>query len=211
MAMFPLGTVLLPGSVIPLHVFEPRYRAMVRHCLDHDREFGVVLIERGSEVGGGDVRAMVATVANIAEAQELPDGRYALIAVGTRRLTVTAWLADDPYPMAEVVDWPDEPPDAGFGDRLAPVVSMLRRLLALASELGIDSPAATTEVADDAVMATYHVAALAPVGPADRYTLLAADGPERRVVLLKQMLGEAEELVRLQLAEGWRDDPPTVG
>src|SRR3984885_12142090 len=76
--MFPLGTVLFPHAVIPLHVFEPRYRALMRHCLDADRRFGVVLIERGSEVGGGDQRASVGTQGVITRAAELPDGRWVL-------------------------------------------------------------------------------------------------------------------------------------
>ncbi|MEN3314917.1 MAG: uncharacterized protein V7605_1151, partial [Acidimicrobiaceae bacterium] len=54
--MFPLGTVLFPGLALPLHVFEPRYQSLVQACLDGDGHFGIVLIERGSEVGGGDVR-----------------------------------------------------------------------------------------------------------------------------------------------------------
>ena len=55
--MFPLGTVLFPTLILPLHVFEPRYRALVENCLAAPQpEFGVVLIERGSEVGGDDVR-----------------------------------------------------------------------------------------------------------------------------------------------------------
>ena len=60
MPMFPLGSVLLPGVVLPLHVFEPRYQQLVRDCLETDEhEFGVVLIDRGSEVGGGDSRTDV--------------------------------------------------------------------------------------------------------------------------------------------------------
>ena len=59
LAMFPLQAVLLPGMVLPLHVFEPRYRALMDHCLAGDREFGVALIERGSEVGGDDVRGIL--------------------------------------------------------------------------------------------------------------------------------------------------------
>ena len=66
--MFPLGTVLLPGAYLSLHVFEPRYRALVQACLDGTPEFGVALIERGSEVGGGDARFDVGCVARIVEA-----------------------------------------------------------------------------------------------------------------------------------------------
>ena len=92
------GTVLFPRCSLPLHVFEPRYRALVDDCLAGDGEFGVVLIERGSEVGGGDVRTDVGTVAQIVEASELPDGRWALAAVGTRRIRVTRVAAGRPVP-----------------------------------------------------------------------------------------------------------------
>src|SRR5438552_13967117 len=105
--MFPLGTVLFPFAPLPLHVFEPRHRALTRACLDGDREFGVVLIERGSEVGGNDVRTSVGTVATIVEAAELDDGCWVLGTVGGRRIRVRAWLPDEPYPRADVEDWPD--------------------------------------------------------------------------------------------------------
>src|SRR6478752_3521250 len=102
--MFPLGTVLFPHALLPLRVFEARYRLMTERALRGDGEFGVVLIERGSEVGGGDTRFDVGTVARIVRAQQLPDGGFALATVGIRRIRVTAWLVDDPYPQAEVVD-----------------------------------------------------------------------------------------------------------
>ena len=63
--MFPLGTVLFPSGVLPLRVFEPRYRDMLEDLLSGNREFGVVLIERGSEVGGGEVRSGIGTMARI--------------------------------------------------------------------------------------------------------------------------------------------------
>src|SRR5688572_1877568 len=122
MPMFPLGTVLVPSLALPLHVFEPRYRALVRDCLAGDRELGVVLIERGSEVGGDDTRTDVGTVAQIVHAAELPDGRFALATVGVRRIRVEAWLPDDPYPIASVEDWPDPPPQPGWEARLDAVV-----------------------------------------------------------------------------------------
>ena len=98
--MFPLGSVLFPSLVLPLHVFEERYRTLMRHVLDGDHEFGVCLIERGSEVGGGDFRSGIGTVATVQEAAELPDGRWAVVTVGTRRIRVERWLDDDPYPRA---------------------------------------------------------------------------------------------------------------
>jgi Lon protease-like protein len=199
--MFPLGVVLFPGGVLPLHVFEPRYRALVEHCLAGEREFGVVLIERGSEVGGGDVRSGVGVVARIVETADLPGGRYAVVAVGTRRIRVERWLPDDPYPQAEVHDWPDDDPDVGAEAVLA-VVNRLRRVLALKAEAGDAVADATTEVAADTLLASYHAATLAPLGPADQYRLLAAAGPTERAALLDDLLGEEEEVLRLRLAGG---------
>ena len=105
--MFPLGSVLFPHALLPLHVFEPRYRVLMFDLQRQEPEFGVVLIERGVEVGGGDERYPVGTVARILEASETPDGRWAVLAQGTRRITVASWLADDPYPRAEAWDRPD--------------------------------------------------------------------------------------------------------
>src|SRR6266536_1773512 len=137
--MFPLGSVLFPHAQLPLHVFEPRYRAITETCLAGDGEFGVVLIERGSEVGGGDARFSVGTVARIAAAGRLPDGRYLLAAVGTRRLRVREWLSDDPFPLAEVelLDESDAP--AGADEIRAEVERLLVQVLAMSAELG-DAP-----------------------------------------------------------------------
>jgi Lon protease-like protein len=197
--MFPLGTVLVPSAGLPLHVFEPRYRALVRDCLAGDREFGVVLIERGSEVGGEDVRTDAGTVARIVEAAELPDGRWALGAVGVRRLRVAAWLPDDPYPIAEVDDWPDPEPGAGYTEGLATCISNLRRALALATEAGDATAPATIELTDDPVLASYQAIAVAPLGPLDRHRLLVADTPDARVEQLDDLLREAIELLELRL------------
>ncbi len=200
--MFPLGSVLLPGSVLPLHVFETRYRQLVRDCLDGEPEFGVTLIERGGEVGGGDVRTSIGTVARILEVLELPDGRYGLTTVGTRRLRVRAWLADDPYPRAEVDDWPDEAASLVTTEQIAVVGARVRRVLALAAELGDTGPAVTTEISDDPVLASYHLCALSPLGPIDRQLLLAAPGPAERVELLDRLLDGIDEVLRFRLTGG---------
>jgi Lon protease-like protein len=209
MAMFPLGTVLLPTAVLPLHIFEPRYRRLVQDCLDGDGEFGVVLIERGNEVGGGDTRTTVGTVARVVEAVPFEDGRWALAAVGTRRFRVRRWLGDDPYPRAEVEEWADPPATEDLEGAVAAMVARLRRVLAAHTELGDHAAPATHELAEDPVLTSYQAVALSPFGPADRQALLAAPSAEERVRRLEDLLVEEETFLarRLEL-DGTDPGPP---
>jgi hypothetical protein len=206
--MFPLGTVLLPGMLLPLHVFEPRYRQMVHDCLAGDRSFGVVLIERGSEVGGGDVRVDVGTLAGIVQAEELPDGRWAVVAVGLRRIRVDRWLPDDPYPTAETSDWPDgagddSPSAAADATAVATeATATLRRAAALSRELGLPAAPLDLELDDDPRTASYQAIAAAPLGPADRQRLLAAPTLADRWSLFTTLLAEQIEVLEAQLAHG---------
>lgn len=206
--MFPLGTVLFPGVPLPLQVFEPRYRVLFQRCFDGNEPFGVVLIERGSEVGGGDLRTDVGTTARIVQAADLPDGRITLVAVGEDRIRVTRWLEDDPHPLAEVEPWADDEPfdpDAlvehlvetaamlvesltrheELGDRVAPPQAVAE---ALAEGLGGPTRATENVEDPDPTRATYLLCALSPFGPLDRQQLLRADDPVSRLELLTDLL-----------------------
>jgi Lon protease-like protein len=200
--MFPLGAVLFPGMVLPLHVFEPRYRALVADVLAGDREFGVVLIERGHEVGGGDVRTDVGTVARIVDAEELDDGRWLLVTVGTHRVEVVEWLPDDPYPRAVVAALPDG--DAAPEDhaRRDAVAGRLRTVLALATEFREPAAPMTTELADEPLTASYQAAAFSGANPLDAQRLLAAPSPGLRLELLDDVLEGAEAALRFRLGAG---------
>ena len=204
MPMFPLGSVLLPGGVLPLHVFEPRYRQMVIDCLQADGtpEFGQALITHGHEAGGGDERSMIGTAAQMIQVEALDAERYAIVAVGVRRIRVNAWLPDDPYPLADVEDFLDVDPDPpNLAAEVAATHARLRAALALASELGdVHVDLTETEISDDPLIATYHLAALAPIGPADRYRLLAADGPAHRLAVLDEVLDDVEAMLRFRLS-----------
>jgi uncharacterized protein len=202
LAMFPLGTVLFPHMVLPLHVFEPRYRALAHDVLQGDREFGVVLISRGHEVGGGEQRTDVGTVARVLQAEELEDGRWLLICVGTSRFRVDRWLEDAPYPLAMVEDLPerhDELDPAALRDELAP---RLRRVLAMRSELGEDGVDATFELALDPAVACWQAAVIAPLNPLDAQRVLAAAGCEERLTLMSELLTGLEEAYTFRLTDG---------
>jgi hypothetical protein len=104
--LFPLNTVLFPGQVLPLHIFEDRYRVMIRRCLAEDKPFGVVLIQQGQEVGGTAEPYMVGTVARIVESTYLPDGSMDIVSVGTERFRIRRLIHDQPYLRGEVETFP---------------------------------------------------------------------------------------------------------
>jgi uncharacterized protein len=128
--LFPLHTVLSPGIALPLHIFEARYRLLVRRCLDDGTPFGVVLIRDGREVAGPDdgsqhlALAAVGTFAEIREATELPDGRWNLLVVGTTCFRLLDVLVDrEPYLVGVVESIDDEVGDTQRAARLVDRVS----------------------------------------------------------------------------------------
>ena len=209
--MFALQSVLLPGAPLPLHVFEPRYVAMLDAVISGDREMGAVLIERGREVGGGDVRCDVATMARVVEAQQLADGRLLVMAVGVRRIRVRRWLPDDPYPCAETEDWPDEPDDPSprAAELLRELTAMVAEARSLAGRLqsaSLPRPEAATPAAvdlgDDPSQASYRAAAHSPLGPLDRYKVLTTPGANQRLAVAHRVVADAIELLRARIELG---------
>lgn len=197
--MFPLGTVLMPHMVLPLHIFEPRYRTMFRDLMEGDREFGVVQIERGSETGGGDLRSDVGTVARVLQAEELDDGRWVAVTVGTRRLRVTEWYPDDPYPQARIEELAEDGIDDGVIERRDSLLPRVRRLLALRSELGDETVPSTFEVAEDDAVACWQLLVLTPLAGFDAQRLLGTDGWDARLDRFAALLGDLEETSSLEL------------
>jgi len=193
--MFPLGTALFPHVVMPLRVFEPRYRTMLEHCFADDRTFGVVLIERGHEVGGGDVRFPLGTMAAIVGHAEFPDGQHAIEVAGTHRILVVEWLPDDPYPRAHTERIDDVAASEAAGDLRDVVGGVLRRVLALRAELGEPAAPATVELNDDPSFASWEAALLADLGPLDAQHVLEQPGPDARLAwLLDHLAAEAQDL-----------------
>jgi ATP-dependent Lon protease len=201
--MFPLQTVLFPHTSLPLHVFEPRYRALVADCLSGDGELGIVLISRGSEVGGGDQRVGVGTLARIELASPLPGGRWSLLVSGVRRIRVVEWLPEEPYPQAEVAGLAVGPDGVPSERAVAAATAAVRRTRALLSETG-RAPAlgADAELDPDPEVAAWQVCALSPVTPFDAQRLLEIEGHEARLAEVTALLTAlAHDLTRL-LAEG---------
>ena len=203
--MFPLGSVLFPGAVLPLQVFEPRYLQMLAELIDGDGRFGVVLIERGSEVGGGDHRFVTATVARIVRVGDIDEERLAVVAIGEGRVRVAEWLADDPYPAAMVTPIDEAAPGDEATAALERVGVAFRRTRALASELGYDVGRLELELPEDAIEAAWYLCDSAPIEQLDRQRLLEASTVAERMALLEELLNDRSLLLEAQLG-GY---PPT--
>jgi uncharacterized protein len=209
MAMFPLQSALLPDEDLPMQIFEPRYTALVRDCLrDEDPRFGVVLISHGREVGGGDVRCDVGTVARITECVDLAgSGRFMLRCRTGERIRVCDWLPDDPYPRAMVQAWPDEPGERVTADQLEELedrVMALFERIAAARNFSLPDRAVVLGTDADTVdpgVRLYALASRVPIGPADRYAVLAAPSAADRLATLSEAVDSVAAVVEFQLSE----------
>jgi Lon protease-like protein len=201
--IFPLGTVLMPTQLLPLHIFEPRYRELMRQLTEPDspRELGVVLIERGHEVGGGDQRVATGTVGRLVAAQQTPDGRWMAAFAGTDRFRVVEWLPDDPFPQAQVEDLPEPEWDPSDRPVLARAEELVRETLALAAELGEAAVPAGFDVVDDPAQRTWQLCAAAPLGPFDRQRLLEEPRSIRLATLVEQA-ADARQMLAFRLGGG---------
>jgi uncharacterized protein len=120
--LFPLHMVLCPGIVLPLHVFEERYRALTRHCLATGAPFGIVLIREGREAGAGATPELadVGSLVEIREAGRYADGRYDLLAAATGRFAIDSIdPSRAPYLVADVTPLEDDIGDEARAERLA--------------------------------------------------------------------------------------------
>ena len=201
--MFPLSNVVFPYMLLPLHIFEERYRALMTDLQDvEEPEFGVVLIERGWEVGGGEERAALGTAVRVLDAEEIEGGRWVAVTAGTRRIRVERWLPDAPYPQATVDDVKDLAVSDEAGVLRDEAYQAVRKVAALQAELGEGGAPLDFELAEDPTIASYQACALSPIGPLDAQRLLAMDDPTARLWELTSLLHEQIGYLELQLAQG---------
>ena len=207
LAMFPLGTVLFPGMPLQLRVFEPRYVAMLSSVLgETEHEFGVVLIERGSEVGGGDVRFGVGTVARIVSVEQTT-GSIELLATGTARFEVVRWLQDDPFPRAQVRELTALELDDSTPSELDAAEAVVRATISQASEF-VELPwPVDIELSPEVAQRIWQVAGIAPLNSLDQYALL---GSRTASELLARVVEDTQGADILFTA-GWGPDPQDGG
>ena len=177
--MFPLGTVLFPHMQLPLRIFEPRYLKLLGDLLEDDvePEFGVVLIERGQEVGGESEKFGFGTIARINQVSA-NEQFYFIETVGTKRFKVNDWVSEEPYPQADI-DWL---PELEWDDNLYPsrvhVEKQVRKLLSFASEFTELRFAPDSELSEDPLAAAWQMASMLPMGQLDQMDLLQSESVE---------------------------------
>jgi Lon protease-like protein len=195
--LFPLGTVLFPGLMLPLHIFEDRYRTLIRTLLARpaeDRRFGVIAIRQGWEVGADAVRALYGTgcAAELRTVQPYEDGRFDVGTTGTRRFRLSAVDDAEPYLRGEV-DWIEESPGEG-ADVLAG--SVARQFLAY--RLALTGEPAGSQLPADPQTLSYLVAAAMILDLSDKQSLLEAEDDASRLrAELRLLRREAAVLKRL--------------
>jgi hypothetical protein len=184
--LFPLGMVLLPGLLLPLHVFEQRYRDLVRDLLDLPepaRRFGVVAIREGREVGADGVTALheVGCVAQLRRVTPYDDGRFDIVATGAGRFRLTGLVDGAAYATGLVEPLPDElgsSDEAALLDRA--VRTAFRTYVSALSQARGEAPDELGDLPSDPLVLSYAVAASVVVDLEDRQRLLAeADGVAR--------------------------------
>ncbi|GAB4538606.1 MAG: LON peptidase substrate-binding domain-containing protein [Anaerolineae bacterium] len=203
--LFPLNAVLFPSMVLPLHIFEDRYKLMVNNCLAQDRPFGVVLIYAGSEVGGPAIPHPVGTVARIARWEWLPDGRMNILTVGERRFRIVDFAKPElPYLEGLVEYWDDEPDEradlSALVDRVRHTfIDYLTLIMSLADQA---LPINQLQLPDDVTMLSYHIASNLQIEMSERQELLeepsAVARLRRELALLRREGSFLQRLISLQ-------------
>jgi Lon protease-like protein len=186
----------MPAMPLSLRIFEERYLKLLGDLVTSDEpEFGVVLIERGAEVGGGEKRMSLGTIATVTDIGTT-EQFYGLESYGSKRFRVNAWLPDDPYPIADI----DFIPDLIWDDSLMParvhLETKVRQLLAFASEFGDLQYGSDTALSDDPMDACWQLAGVLPVGPLDQVDLLACQSAEELIAKTYEMAVAAEKTLQ---------------
>jgi uncharacterized protein len=203
--LFPLNVVLFPGMVLPLHIFEERYKLMMGTCMVGDQLFGVSLIREGEEVGAPAVPFDMGTIARITRLQRLPDGRMNLLATGEQRFRLLDAPRATPYLVAQVETLPlvsaDLPEDlaASARDELAQYCALLGR----------DVPDLDAPGDFPAEALSYQVASMLKIDAAGRQELLEIDDPIARLQAGLKILRQERQFLKILAESG--GGPDSIG
>ena len=198
--LFPLGTVLFPGLLLPLHIFEDRYRQLIRDLLDRPepRQFGVIAIRHGRETGVDGIQALheIGCTATLRQVSPLEDGRYDVVTVGTQRFRLAGLDDSREYLQGQVDLLTEETGDAAAaGQAVRAVRDAFRAYLSALAERGVTQVSAP-ELPEDPVTLSYLVAASMITDLSDRQALLAEPDAVQRLAAERTLLSRELTMLR---------------
>lgn len=199
--LFPLGSVLFPGMLLPLHIFEPRYRLMLQRSLQDDQPFGIVLIKAGVEVGGSAEPHHVGTAARVVGTTPLPGGRSFIIARGERRFEIDRIDAErEPYLVGQVryleEDTGAGTPAEALADRAADAYGQyLTGILATSADAPTDLPLAELREGTPSDV-SYRIAGGLGIDAAERQRLLETEATGARLESVLRLLDRENALLK---------------
>lgn len=212
--LFPLGSVFFPGAAMNVHVFEERYRRLVRECLEDDAPFGIALVREGAEVGDPACNpCSIGTEARIVRCDPLPEGRFLLDVRGERRFSIVRLLSREPYLLAEVEYLAEPPPTAAAGELVARARAGLPTyvdLLAKMANVQLEIP----DLPDDPVVASYVIAQTLQTNDAAKQRLLEVSRADERLraeLAVLQRATAALERIAAQRESAARGEPAISG
>jgi hypothetical protein len=183
--LFPLRTVLFPGAVLPLRIFEQRYLAMIRDCARNNTGFGVCLIREGEEAVSPVKTAQVGTHAQVVDWYTLEDGLLGVSTIGTSRfMTESVWQEDDGLFMAQITVIPEPPPCTG-PEAYSVLSNILERFL---EKVGSQYPQSGPDDLQDAVWVGYRLSELLPLSGIEKQHMLELSDPIQRLQQLLDLM-----------------------
>jgi uncharacterized protein len=198
--LFPLGTVLYPGMLLPLHIFEDRYRQLIRdlQAQPEPRRLGVIAIRKGRETGIDGVQSLydIGCTAALRRVEEQDDGRFNVITVGTQRFRLLALDQTRPYLQGQVELLADVAADpAAAAPAVRAVQSAFRAYLDVLSESG-GATVRISELPDEAELLSFVVAAAMVIDLPERQGLLAEPDTLRRLAAQRALLSRETAMLR---------------
>ena len=180
--LFPLNSVLFPGAVLNLHIFEPRYKQMISECLEAGEGFGVALIADGAESGDPNVQPHdIGSVAEIVDVQPLPFGRYYISTIGGKRFRIREVVSREPYLVADVemIEEPQPPEDREIDELLPAVRELFNEYLNMLVEFS--GQESDVNLPDDAQRTSFVIGDMLQVAERVKQRLLEVEDTKTRL------------------------------
>lgn len=216
--LFPLELVLFPQMVLPLRIFETRYRLMINECLKNNTPFGVLLLQVGDSVQEGRLQAKapkpfnVGTLARITEVSQLEDGSLFITTVGTERFRLLEYRNNKPYMTGDIEIWPDQPeelePDV-LQETVARVKPVFEKYLIILMELA-GKRIQVLEVPTEAEALSFLIPNWLYISTPDKQNLLEAPGLRARLEKELQLLETETTFFQKIKAKSNQTIPPEV-